>query len=84
MRRKNRVIDYETYRREKMPEYRRKLALLRSRQGKRTARQRPRDPDEEALLLRMCQDRRDYLLASGRLERVGPRHWRWHSLEDDR
>lgn len=84
MRLKDKVIDYETYRRKKMPEYRRKLALLRGRQTERTVRQRPRDPDEEALLLRMCQDRRDYLLASGRLERLGPRHWRWHSLEGDR
>ncbi len=46
--------------------------------GERLTRQKPRDPDEEKLLIKMDLLRRERMIASGELEQLGPQHWRWH------
>ena len=71
-------VNYDEYRRQNQGRYLRCLAALEERYQGRTARQRPRDPEEERLLLRLDIARRDRLLASGELEQLGPRHWRWN------
>ena len=72
-----RRVDYDSYRREKRPELlRKRVAVLNATSG-RQPRQRPRDPDEEALLGRLIRARYARLLESGELVRVGRRRWRW-------
>lgn len=67
------MIDYDTHKKENQA----KFALRRLRAGvRRRARRRPRDPEEELVLLRMARDRRQAWLASGKLEVLGPRQYR--------
>ena len=69
--------NYDEYRRQNQGRYLRCLADLDEKYRGRTARQRPRDPEEERLLLQLDLARRDRLIASGELQQLGPRRWRW-------
>lgn len=50
-------------------------------QTRRCPRQRPRSPEEEALLGRLIRARFRRLLDSGELVKLGPRRWRWYHPE---
>ncbi|GAW93410.1 hypothetical protein [Calderihabitans maritimus] len=39
---------------------------------------RPRDPEEEYILFLLDRHRWDQALASGRIEKIGPRRYRWN------
>ncbi len=38
---------------------------------------RPRDPEKEKILIRLEKARRQRMIESGKIEILGPRHWRW-------
>jgi len=58
-------------------ERRKSFLRIRARLGAvKSAASRPRDPEERDLLLRLDQVRWKKWLASGRLARLGPRHYR--------
>jgi hypothetical protein len=52
-------------------------------QGHRSPRRKPRDPVEDAILLRFAIDSVRERAASGRLVRIGPRHYELRSKKDD-
>ena len=62
---------------------RKRVALLNRFPG-RLPRQRPRAPEEEALLGRLIQARYRHLVENGELVRLSPRRWRWTFPEFDR
>ncbi len=67
------MIDYDRHKRENQI----KFTLKRLQAGfRRRPRRRPRDPEEERILLKMAQHRRRAWLASGKLEVLGPRLYR--------
>ena len=70
-------INYDTYRQEKGAELQHERVALMNRFPKRLPRQRPRDPEEEALLGRLIDARYRRLLETGELVHLGPRRWRW-------
>jgi hypothetical protein len=39
---------------------------------------RPRDPEKEKILIQLEKARREQLIRTGKIEIIGPRHWRWH------
>ena len=46
--------------------------------GQRPVSRKPRDPDEERILIQMDLQRRERMIQSGELEQLGPRRWRWN------
>ncbi|MDI6791883.1 MAG: hypothetical protein QME81_03310 [bacterium] len=70
------AVDFDQYRKEKRIEYAQRLAKVRSTFSHRVARGRPRDPGKHRLLLRLDHARMKRKLASGEIERLGPRLWR--------
>ncbi len=73
-----RNINYDTY-----IEQLRKRALhiytrWTTQTGKAMPSRKPRDPEEDITLFLLDRKRWQQALASGRLERVGPRRYRWH------
>ena len=46
--------------------------------GERRVRNRPRDPEKQELLIQLDLKRWERMLASGELEELGPRCWRWN------
>lgn len=72
------AVSFEEYARASRGRYLRIFAAMGERYQGRVPRQRPRDPEEERLLLRLDMVRRDRLIASGELVQLGPRHWRWN------
>ena len=55
------------------------FTLKRLRAGwRRLPRRRPRDPEEERLLLKMAMERKRRWLETGKLEILGPREYRLH------
>lgn len=67
------MMDYDQHRKENYT----KFALKRLRAGlRRGPRRRPRDSEEELVLLKMARHRRRAWLASGRLVVLGPRQYR--------
>jgi len=67
------MINYDEYRKRRKSEF----MLKRLRAGwRRGPRQRPRDPEEELLLLKMALCRRRAWIDEGRLEVLGPRRYR--------
>ena len=44
---------------------------------------RPRDPEKEALLIRLETARRERYLQSGKLQILGPRLWKWRIDTDN-
>ncbi|MEW5767245.1 MAG: hypothetical protein AB1797_06400 [bacterium] len=75
------AIDFDLYRQKKRIDYAQKLAKIRSTFSHRAARGRPRDPEKHRLLLRLDHARMKRKLASGEIERLGPRQWRVNYLE---
>ncbi len=71
------AVNYDAYVRANRGRRLRILATIEERYQGRVARGRPRDPEEERLLLQLDISRRDRLLASGELVQIGPRAWRW-------
>jgi hypothetical protein len=71
-------VNYDEYRRRNQGRYLRGLATVDEKYPGRTARQRPRGPGEERLLLQLDRARGDRLIASGELQQLGPRRWRWN------
>ena len=49
-----------------------------TRQAKPASSRKPRDPEEDITLFILDQKRWQQVLASGRLEKTGPRRYRWH------
>ena len=44
---------------------------------------RPRDPGKEQILIRLETARRERYIASGKLQILGPRLWKWRINSDD-
>lgn len=74
-------VNYDSYRQDRAPELLRKRVALLNTFSQRQPRQRPRHPQEEALLGRLIRAKFRRLLESGDLVRVGPRRWRWRFPE---
>ena len=51
--------------------------LAQSPEGQRRIRNRPRDPEKQALLMDLDEQRWRRMIASGELRQAGPRHWVW-------
>lgn len=49
--------------------------------GERRIRNRPRDPVKQELLIGLDLKRIERAIASGELEHLGPRQWRWNAPE---
>ena len=69
-------VDYQDWKRRRRERFA-ELAKIESRFAGRVAGNRPRDPEKEKILTRMDQDRRRRYIASGKLEIVSPRIWRY-------
>ena len=39
---------------------------------------RPRDPEKEQILITLESARLERFIKTGKIEIIGPRHWRWH------
>lgn len=67
---------YENWKRRK-PEFRRVMLRLQNKFEGHAPGNRPRDPEKEKLLTRLDIARFERYLATGKIEIVGPRHWKW-------
>lgn len=72
-----RKIKYEDLKKEKKERFAELIALENRFEGRAVGR-RPRDPEKEAVLIRLDKARMKRYIESGKLEILGPRHWRWH------
>ena len=68
-------VKFETYYRNKRLDYVAKLCRIRNSFDTRSVRERPRDDLEERLLLSLDKKRRQKMMASGELVKLGNRHW---------
>jgi hypothetical protein len=72
------AVDFDTYYKKNRCIYaKRLLPLFNTFQG-RCPRMKPRDPIEEKLLIESCIKRWNRMLASGEIEEIAPRVFRWH------
>ena len=71
-----RRINYEEWKKSRHVVFDR-LVEVENRFHGRAAGRRPRDPQKEKILMEMDRARRDRLIASGKLEIVAPRRWKW-------
>lgn len=71
-----RVINYEDWKAQRRSLLAKQIAIEETFIG-RASGGRPRDPEKERLLMEMDRRRWDRLIASGKLEKIGPRKWRW-------
>ena len=69
-------IDYREWKKRKSEMFDKLLELENTFQGRAVGR-RPRDPEKERILTEMDRNRRNRLIESGKLQIVGPRHWKW-------
>ena len=69
-------VNFDRHVREMRPRARRYQLEQRARQPHRPARRRPRDADARRELTQLALKRRAQWLADGRLEKLGPRHYR--------
>ena len=72
---KTKKIKFDEYYQKKQIDYRSKLSKLRKCFKTRSVRERPRDELEEKLLLALDQKRRERIIESGELIKIGKRHW---------
>ena len=71
-----RTIDYEEWKKHKRSLFRKAIALENIFEGHAPGR-RPRDPEKERVFARLDLARKRRYIESGKLEIVGPRHWKW-------
>ena len=71
-----RTLDYEEWKRRKHARFRAVIALENTFEGRVPGR-RPRDPEKERILARLDLARKRRYIESGKLEILGPRHWKW-------
>ncbi len=74
-----RRVNYDDYRRERQGPFLREWVRLANARGCRMTHVTARDATEMKLLGRLIVARRARLLASGELEILAPRRWRWNS-----
>ena len=48
--------------------------------GERRVRNRPRDPEKQELLIQLDLKRWKRMIATGELEELAPRRWRWNTI----
>jgi len=68
-------VRFDEYYRQNRIKYAARLCSLRNSFNTRSVRERPRDELEEKLLLALDKKRRQRMMASGELVRIGERHW---------
>lgn len=75
-------VNYDDYRQERQGQFLREWVHLAQARGCRMTHATARDATEMKLLERLIAARRTRLLASGELEILGPRRWRWNSPKE--
>lgn len=73
---KKRIFDFDKYVKAKRLKFFKSLRELEGELKVRLARERPRDPVEERLLMQLDKNRMEQMLKSGELKILGPRTWR--------
>lgn len=71
-----RSINFEDWKKARKAKFRLALEVENS-LSERSPGRRPRDPEKEELLIRLEKSRKEKMIASGKLEILGPRHYRW-------
>jgi hypothetical protein len=71
-----RTIKWEEWKKQKREFTLKLLELENTYQGRAPGR-RPRDPEKEKILARMDKERMERFIATGKLQILGPRLWKW-------